>query len=47
MTTRPLTADSPVTIAGPGQGRLAGNGAVPDVNVCPREADCRKDRLTD
>lgn len=43
MTTRPDTADLPVRISRGRQGRFLGNVAVPDMNVCPREATCRKD----
>lgn len=44
MTKRPRTSGSPLTIGRPREGRLTGNGAVPDTNVQPREAACRKDR---
>lgn len=43
MTTRPDTADLPFMITRGRQSRFPGNGAVPDMNLCPREAACRKD----
>jgi hypothetical protein len=45
MTTRPYASDLPPTIARPHAGRLAGNVAVPDLRIHPREATCRKDRF--
>lgn len=43
MTTRPTTPGLPLFIAGGHAGRTSGNVAVPDLNLCPREAACRKD----
>ncbi|MBT2225838.1 hypothetical protein [Nonomuraea sp. NEAU-A123] len=43
MTTRPNTPGLPLFIAGGHAGRTTGNVAVPDLNLCPREAACRKD----
>jgi hypothetical protein len=44
MTTSPHAPGLPLTIARPHAGRHSGNGAVPESNVIPREAACRKDR---
>lgn len=44
MTTRPHTPSLPLPLASPRRGRLSGNVAVPDTQLHPREATCRKDR---
>ncbi|GAA3576403.1 hypothetical protein GCM10022419_067010 [Nonomuraea rosea] len=50
MTTRPYTPGLPTTFAcphadprDPHKGRTAGNVAVPETHIDPREAACRKD----
>ncbi|MFC4112689.1 hypothetical protein [Nonomuraea zeae] len=47
MTTRPYTPGLPLTFArhhaDPHEGRIAGNVAVPETHIHPREAACRKD----
>lgn len=43
MTTRPYTSGLPPLISRPREGRIAGNVAVPETKLCPREATCRKD----
>jgi hypothetical protein len=47
MTTRPDTPSLPTTFAcphaDPHKGRTAGNVAVPETHIDPREAACRKD----
>lgn len=43
MTTRPSTSSLSPAFARPCQGRLAGNVAVPETKLSPREATCRKD----
>ncbi|WP_188188642.1 hypothetical protein [Nonomuraea sp. SYSU D8015] len=44
MTTSPHAPGFPLMIACPHAGRHAGNVAVPESNLNPREGACRKDR---
>ncbi|WP_155128720.1 hypothetical protein [[Actinomadura] parvosata] len=43
MTTRPSTPGLRTTVARPYEGRISGSVAVPETNIRPREATCRKD----
>ncbi|SDL58121.1 hypothetical protein SAMN05421874_12465 [Nonomuraea maritima] len=43
MTTRPYPPGPTAVMKRPAEGRAAGNDAVPEKKLCPREAVCRKD----